>query len=146
MATFQLLSIFFITTSLVIGVLGTTSSTPAPVPQCFIPGECTSSALVGAEPAVDVNNCLQLCKDSPDCAWFTFVPYAMFCELFSECAVLSIDNCANCISGEKVCEAPKCDVIGLCQVRSNLKYDFRLGFWMLDFRFPIFRIRISEFR
>ena len=124
MATFRGFSIFFISTTLVLVTLGADTSpapasTPAPVPQCFIPGECTSSALVGAEPAVDVNNCLQLCKDSSDCAWFTFVPYAMFCELFSECAVLSIDNCASCISGQKVCEAPKCDVVGLCQVSSN---------------------------
>ena len=85
--------------------------------QCFVPGECTNSALVNALPAVDVNNCLQLCKNTSDCAWFTFVSYANFCELFSECNELAVDNCADCISGEKECEAPKCDVIGLCQVR-----------------------------
>ena len=89
--------------------------------QCFVPGECTESDLVTALPAVDLNNCLEMCKNTPECAWFTFVSYANFCELFTNCEELAIDNCADCISGEKDCEAPKCDVIGLCQVRIKSK-------------------------
>ena len=89
--------------------------------QCFVPGECTESDLVTALPAVDLNNCLEMCKNTPECAWFTFVSYANFCELFTNCEELAIDNCADCISGEKDCEAPKCDVIGLCQVRIESK-------------------------
>ena len=89
--------------------------------QCFVPGECTESDLVTALPVLDLNNCLEMCKNTPECAWFTFVSYANFCELFTNCEELAIDNCADCISGEKDCEAPKCDVIGLCQVRIESK-------------------------
>ena len=101
--------------------------------QCFVPGECTESDLVTALPAVDLNNCLEMCKNTPECAWFTFVSYANFCELFSNCEELAIDNCADCISGEKDCEAPKCDVIGLCQVRIKSK-DF---FGLITQPFPV---------
>ena len=120
MATSRILSIFCVFAPLILTIFAedsTIGTTTVPDLQCFIPGECTNSAFVGAEPAVDINNCLQLCKDTSDCAWFTFVPYAMFCELFTECVDLAVDNCANCISGQKQCEAPKCDVVGLCQVR-----------------------------
>ena len=84
--------------------------------DCFVPGECTQSSLISIKETDNVAICLDFCKDNEDCNWFTFVPYASVCELLADCGELDDTNCKDCISGQRECEAPKCDIPGLCQV------------------------------
>ena len=85
---------------------------------CFVPGECTDSNLIKAEISATVELCLDVCKNTENCGWFTYVTYAGLCEIFENCGLLDPANCADCISGEVNCTAPKCNVPGICQVKS----------------------------
>ena len=84
--------------------------------QCFVPGECIQSNLVSVESTQSAEMCLDLCKNTDNCQWFTYIAYASLCELLQDCPQLDESNCAECVSGEVACEAPKCDVQGICQV------------------------------
>ena len=84
--------------------------------QCFVPGECIQSNLVSVESTQSAEMCLDLCKNTDNCQWFTYIAYASLCELLQDCPQLDESNCAECVSGEVACGAPKCDVQGICQV------------------------------
>ena len=84
--------------------------------SCFVPGECTESNLISAQPTDDANGCLKLCQNTTECTWFTYITYAGLCETLKNCGLLSVSNCADCVSGEVTCTVPECNVNGLCQV------------------------------
>ena len=43
------------------------------VPDCFVPGECLGSFEIGILPGLDdPEQCLEMCKQTEGCAFFTF--------------------------------------------------------------------------
>ena len=70
--------------------------------QCDLAGQC-DGGLVRFETTPTRDSCLQLCKDEPACAWYTFDSSNNFCTLSSNCAFLDA-NCVTCVAGEKDCD------------------------------------------
>lgn len=70
--------------------------------QCDLAGQC-DGGLVSFSTTATRDDCLQLCKDAPTCAWYTFDTSNNYCTLSSDCAYLDT-NCATCVAGEKDCE------------------------------------------
>ena len=63
----------------------------------------------------DEFECLENCKAIEECKWFTFYKSLGMCESLQNCVSIDIDNCPDCISGQKECsipEPPVCWVTG----------------------------------
>ena len=52
------------------------------------------------------NECVSLCDSDDSCNWWTFDEEGQICFLFQECTGLT-DNCDECISGQKECQASR---------------------------------------
>jgi hypothetical protein len=98
------------------------SSAVVSAQQCFIPGECTNSLLVGATYPETSKECLEDCKNLEQCHWFTFKSNGPQCELFKTCTDISVETCDDCLSGEVSCVVNECGIQGLCLVRYSLKF------------------------
>ena len=83
--------------------------------ECNLTGECIDSDVVAEYYTDTEKDCLKACKETTNCAWFTFVESADFCFLFSECKKLSNATCFDCISGEVTCPDTDCGLIGICE-------------------------------
>jgi hypothetical protein len=87
--------------------LGGPASCEPPAPQCWIQGQCEGN-LLETEPMSTKEECLQLCKSTKGCNWFTFnnlsdANSASYCILLHDCPRLD-ETCSSCISGERRCQ------------------------------------------
>ena len=84
--------------------------------QCFQPGECRESATVGVSTITDEFACLDLCQANQDCKWFTFSTLTNLCWLYTDCPVLDVESCQECLSGNRACipDDPVCNIHGHC--------------------------------
>jgi hypothetical protein len=80
------------------------ASCEPPAPQCWIQGRCLGN-LLGLEPVSTKEECLELCKSTKGCNWFTIKDMGSFsyCTILHDCPKLD-ENCSNCISGERRCQ------------------------------------------
>ena len=69
--------------------------------QCFVPGECLGNLIEHADVEGEVE-CLDTCKATEGCEWFTFLGDPGICLLYETCDVLE-QGCQNCVSGENDC-------------------------------------------
>ncbi len=60
--------------------------------------------------------CVELCKSTLGCNWFTFSSKLSACHLFKNCFALDMDICPDCKSGQNNCveTKPKCNKQGEC--------------------------------
>ena len=80
---------------------------------CFVPGECIEGNTVGLFSLETAEECLDRCKDSASCLYFTHYRVGFVCLLLSECnGGLSTANCDDCVSGDVTCEPLECDEPG----------------------------------
>ncbi len=84
--------------------------------QCSIPGQCIDGELITLESLESEKACLSECRDTEDCAWYTFDNKLNICELFKTCPDVSQDQCPDCLSGESDCSFYQCGLTGSCQV------------------------------
>ena len=77
---------------------------------CFVEGEC--ALWIDNHNLVEIvygitspENCLEICKETPSCLYFTHFQNIEQCYLYSSCEYFFYE-CANkdCISGEAICE------------------------------------------
>ena len=71
---------------------------------CFEAGFCVGSYVDGPD-VLDANACLNACKSTPDCSWFSFDEFDARCLLSRDC--LGMDpSCANsgCVYGQAQCD------------------------------------------
>ena len=74
-------------------------------PICWIKGECLGTEVQFLSTQTK-EECLEACKNTLACAWFTFRSFKSqepICQLFSDCSSLD-ETCETCISGERRCE------------------------------------------
>ncbi len=64
----------------------------------MVPGSCIGTSIGALAGVTDPYECLQLCKDTSDCAWFTSSPETEICMLLATCT-LDTDSCPDCVSG-----------------------------------------------
>jgi hypothetical protein len=71
----------------------------------LIKGQCQGNVIsIEASPSKD--ECLQQCKDTEGCKWFTFLAKNEkkdSCILYRNCPTID-ESCSNCISGESRCQ------------------------------------------
>ena len=83
--------------------LGGPAGCEPPAPQCWVQGQCQGN-LLQTIPAATQEECLDQCKATQGCKWFTFGDDpAPFCLLFHDCPILD-ETCSSCISGEGRCQ------------------------------------------
>ena len=84
--------------------------------QCFQPGECLDSVTVGVVITTDEFACLDLCKTNQGCGWFTYSTLINLCWLYTDCPVLDVESCQECLSGKQACipDNPVCNIHGHC--------------------------------
>ena len=76
-----------------------------PTPQCWIQGQCEGNMIYTVQASTQ-QECLQLCKETNQCRWFTFLEKndaGDFCILYQDCPALD-ESCSACISAESRCE------------------------------------------
>ena len=88
--------------------LGGPSGCEPPAPQCWVQGQCQGN-LIQTKPVETQEECLDQCKSTKGCKWFTFSnDPEPFCLLFRDCPNLD-ETCSGCISGEQRCRAEEAD-------------------------------------
>ena len=87
--------------------------------QCDVTETCTDGNLLKIVNVQNSKDCLAICKDLENCAYFTFFNDfpASNCQLYENCYKTS--SCENCISGEVSCPNFSCQLPGLCLVSSQ---------------------------
>ena len=75
---------------------------------CFVPGECTESFFTDIEEDSNPVDCLNFCKETHDCGYFTHYSDTSFCFALTNCAQFSNTTCSVCVSGEVACDLPCC--------------------------------------
>ena len=76
-------------------------------PTCWIGGECKGNKIHIAPSPQSKEECLEECKITFGCKWFTFHQYKSpqpACLLFSDCSSID-ETCETCISGERRCQS-----------------------------------------
>ena len=96
----------------------TTSQRPTESPHvCYEDGECLYSNLIDVTYPSSAEECLQHCRRTDRCQWFTFKTHGgSFCELFESCEYLSDNECTNCVTGQVTCPDQQCNILGRCEV------------------------------
>ena len=82
---------------------------------CHVQGDITGIVLK-SEHVVDYNECLQNCKQDPNCSVFTYDDDFKDCAHFLNATFLD-DSCTTCISGNRDCQlyqASNCQIEGRC--------------------------------
>ena len=69
----------------------------------YILGHCVGPSL-GVFKSITANRCLQLCRDSKDCQWFTFHYEDSACTLTTECQFVDHTCKDTCVYGEATCQ------------------------------------------
>ena len=85
---------------------------PVQSQQCGLIGQCQGNTLLPGFFS-SKSDCIQFCKDTTDCEWYSYDFQDNFCLTLTNCT--SLDDCATCVSGEVSCEAYTCFVPGGCQ-------------------------------
>jgi hypothetical protein len=70
--------------------------------RCFETGACSNSYHVDGDSKPNKNDCLQYCKESQSCSWFTYYPSFEYCQLFANCSTLEVELCPTCVSGQVI--------------------------------------------
>ncbi len=71
-------------------------------PDCEIQGECNGKVVHEHDSVNTIEDCINLCKNTSNCNWFTFHTELSLCSLFETC--FDVDtSCETCISGENTC-------------------------------------------
>ena len=72
---------------------------------CFVPGSCEDGGEILAINFTLQNayECGRFCDGTPRCLYFTFNPSTDRCIAYETCDNLSVDACAECISGDNDC-------------------------------------------
>ena len=85
---------------------------------CFVEGECAlwidnHNLVEIVDEILSPENCLELCKETPSCLYFTHFQKIEQCYLYSSCEYFFYE-CANkdCISGEASCETNHISLFG----------------------------------
>ena len=96
----------------------TSSPSPTESPHvCYEDGECLYSNLIDVTYPSSAEECLQHCRRTDRCQWFTFKTHGgSFCELFESCEYLSDNECTNCVTGQVTCPDQQCNILGRCEV------------------------------
>lgn len=82
---------------------------------CFEPGQCLDSLMLDLGPSKSSSDCLHKCQDEVEgCEWFTYYKDSLQCISLTTCLNLTKEGCTDCISGEKECPEPICNVNGKC--------------------------------
>ena len=78
-----------------------------PEPECELKGLCVGNLVQFEEKCDSYEQCLNLCKESQGCRWFTFASLESSnkseCILLNDCNTLD-ETCEKCLSGERRCE------------------------------------------
>ena len=110
----------------------TTSQRPTESPHvCYEDGECLYSNLIDVTYPSSAEECLQHCRRTDRCQWFTYkVHGGSFCELFESCEFLSDNECTSCTTGQVSCPDQRCNILGRCEVifKFLIKYFIRQFF------------------
>jgi hypothetical protein len=69
----------------------------------LIIGECIGNRLHVAEEIPSQEDCLNVCQQTENCKWFTFIQTSQTCLLFTDCETLD-ETCAECTSGQSRCQ------------------------------------------
>jgi len=95
----------------------TTSQRPTESPHvCYEDGECLYSNLIDVTYPSSAEECLQHCRRTDRCQWFTYkVHGGSFCELFESCEFLSDNECTSCTTGQVSCPDQRCNILGRCE-------------------------------
>ena len=81
-----------------------TGSVDCSLYTCFKPGNCHNGSYVLHSTVIDADRCLEDCKNSPECTFFSFNPDENdFCLLTSSCPAIDT-NCDNCVYGQVECQ------------------------------------------
>ena len=76
--------------------------------------ECGNSLIVGFEEKDTYNDCLDACKTNPNCNFFTYNTYDLFCNEFYNCLNITT-SCQTCYLSEKNCPPISvCNLEGEC--------------------------------
>ena len=90
--------------------------------NCFIVGECKESFNFEVRQVSDKLRCLDVCRESQECSWFTFYARTGSCALFKDCHDLDDESCPECSTGHDNCQSdnPVCFVQAQCEgIRKN---------------------------
>ena len=68
--------------------------------------------------------CLEVCEGTDKCTWVSFDRKYMECFTYEDCKKIDVESCGTCISSQKECLAPTCDLTGYCEVWT---YKYPLG-------------------
>ncbi len=88
-------------------------------PNCSLPGQCAESDYISHFGCEDERECLDSCKDTIECAWYTFDSDDNICFMWKNCQNLTEANCPSCISGAVGCNLYDCSLPGTCQVSNK---------------------------
>jgi len=79
---------------------------------CFVNGECQESISIGVSEESTPESCLNTCKSTANCEFFTHYQDDNICLLLLDCVNLSDSDCTDCISGDVTCEELVCNEPG----------------------------------
>ena len=85
--------------------------------SCFTVGECQDSFNFEVRQVSDKLECLDLCRQSLGCSWFTFSARTCSCTLFKDCNILDLESCPECLTGHDNCHSdnPVCFAQAQCE-------------------------------
>ena len=83
--------------------------------DCRIPGECETGFFLGSEVQETYRDCLNDCKTTENCNWFTHFASAKQCKYYRDCPTLDTTECSDCYTGEATCPDAMCSLPGFCQ-------------------------------
>ena len=73
-----------------------------PENDVLIVGECIGDFMHAVEEIPSKEDCLNICKDTKHCKWFTYTKSLSTCLLMASCQTLD-ETCQDCTSGEYRC-------------------------------------------
>ena len=72
---------------------------------CYKQGECVGGNVVDLMPGEQTyDECLDFCKSTANCNYFTMNQDTLVCLAFDSCPILDANICLDCHSGEKSCD------------------------------------------
>ncbi len=71
--------------------------------ECFVDGECIESLFIGQWPALDAQECLEICQGHTGCQYFTHYGREDVCLGLANCVELDDQYCEECFSGNRTC-------------------------------------------
>ena len=72
--------------------------------DCIVPGGCVGGRFLETKRALNVSECIDLCKNDPHCFYSTFADEPKnTCFKFITCGNIQISTCKNCHTYKKMC-------------------------------------------